>query len=243
MPSWPIAESPTPSALVRRIAAYTPSGTATPRATIVEAMTSGAVTVSFSPSWLVTVEPVSADSPKSPVRTPPIHSKYWVSRGRSSPRSARISASRSGVTSVPAMTTARSPGTRRSRAKTMTLATSRASTNRPSRRTQEPGHSMFLADSAAPSAGTPDARRERRSSALHGDVEGVEAGVGIERRVARTARRGPRSRRCTAAATPLAPPRRSARRPAGAVRRTPRGRASSCAWPSRSCTSGLSYSQ
>ena len=91
-----------------RIAEYTPSGTEMPRATIVEQMTSGAVTVSFSPSWLVTVEPVSADSPKSPVRTP-IQSKYWVSRAVESEVGADLGQPL-GVTSVPAMTTARSPG-------------------------------------------------------------------------------------------------------------------------------------
>ena len=49
---------------------------------IVEATTSGAVTVSFSPSWLVTVEFVSAERPRSPCSTPPIHSKYCVDSGR-----------------------------------------------------------------------------------------------------------------------------------------------------------------
>ena len=66
MPSWLAAEMLTPSALRWRAPATMPSGTATITDSTVDASTSGAVTVSFSPSSLVTVSPFSADVPKSP---------------------------------------------------------------------------------------------------------------------------------------------------------------------------------
>ena len=66
MPSWLATETPTPSARRWRAPAMMPSGTATTIDSTVDASTSGALTVSFSPSWLVTVSPFSAEVPKSP---------------------------------------------------------------------------------------------------------------------------------------------------------------------------------
>ena len=59
MPSWLATEMPTPSARRWRAPATMPSGTATTIDSTVDASTSGALTVSFCPSWLVTVSPFS----------------------------------------------------------------------------------------------------------------------------------------------------------------------------------------
>ena len=111
-----------------------PSGTATITDSTVDASTSGALTVSFSPSWLVTVSPFSADVPKSPWRMPPIQSRYCTTSGRLSPSSSRMASICSGVAWVPPMTRARSPGSSRRSRKTTMLVTTIASSSRPSRR-------------------------------------------------------------------------------------------------------------
>ena len=228
MPSWPTAERPTPSALLRRIAEYTPSGTEMPRATIVEQMTSGAVTVSFSPSWLVTVEPVSADSPKSPVRTPPIQSKYWVSRAVESELGADLGQPLGrdlGAGDDHGEVT----GDEAQQGEHDDAGDQQGEHQQAESPDQEPRHS------SVPS------RTNAAVSALHGDVEGVEAGVGVERRVARDAGAG--HRHVVVQQQPHAGASSAISwLPGGAVRRTRRDRATP--WPGEQFLHlGLSYSQ
>ncbi len=100
----------------------------------VDASTSGALTLSFLLSSLVTVSPLSAETPKSPWNMPPTQSRYCATRGRLSPSSSRIAVICSGVASVPPTTLARSPGSSRRSRKTAMLVTKIASTSSAKRR-------------------------------------------------------------------------------------------------------------
>ncbi len=157
MPSWLSVDRASPSARRCRAAEMIPSGSATATARTVAPATSGAVTVSFSPSCADTDTPFTAEAPKSPVRTPPTQLAYWVISGRSTPSWWRILATCSGEAVVPAITSATSPGSSRSSRKTSRLAATsdRASRTRRRSRITAMGPSFALPTSSVPRPSEP----------------------------------------------------------------------------------------